>query len=112
MRPRPLSQRSNLLLLLAFPLLHWLLSLPANVIWQPPAGLRFGLLLLLPRRYWLLMAIWLELAYRLVGQAGEWRGLAAFTAGHPQLVPVDGSDVAFSHLQCLADHVLATGLGP
>lgn len=80
MRPRPLSQRSNLLLLLAFPLLHWLLSLPANVIWQPPAGLRFGLLLLLPRRYWLLMAIWLELAYRLVGQAGEWRGLAAFTA--------------------------------
>ncbi len=64
----------------SYPLLHNLLMLPANMVWHPPAGLRFALLMLLPMRWWLPMTIGLELWYRLLGTGGEWRGLAASAA--------------------------------
>jgi two-component system sensor histidine kinase UhpB len=78
--------KSNLLpagrtwwLLASYAPLHWLLLLPANVVWHPPAGLRFAWLVLLPMRWWLPAAIWLELFYRL-NDAGGWRGVVPFLA--------------------------------
>jgi len=70
----------NLLLVALYPVLHGLLLLPANVVWHPPAGLRFALMMLLPPRWWLPMVAWLALSHELVGPAGDWRGIAAFTA--------------------------------
>lgn len=67
------------LLLASYAPLHWLLLLPANVVWHPPAGLRFAWLVLLPMRWWLPLAIWLELFYLLVG-LGEPRGVLPFLA--------------------------------
>jgi two-component system sensor histidine kinase UhpB len=72
----PPSSRTWLLLASYAPL-HWLLLLPANVVWHPPAGLRFAWLVLLPMRWWLPAAIWLEVCYALVGADG-WRGLLPF----------------------------------
>ena len=53
----------NLLLFLAYPLANWVVIAVADVIWQPVAGLRFALALLLPRRWWLPLWLWGELGF-------------------------------------------------
>ena len=70
MKPSP----RNLLLFLAYAPLHWLFLQFASVIWHPPAGWRFAVLLLMPPRWWLPLAVVLDLFYRVVGGAEDWRG--------------------------------------
>jgi two-component system sensor histidine kinase UhpB len=53
----------HLLLFLAYPLANWLAIAFSDVIWQPVAGLRFALPLLLPRRWWLPLWMWGELGF-------------------------------------------------
>jgi two-component system sensor histidine kinase UhpB len=53
----------NLLLFLAYPLASWAVIGFADVIWQPVAGLRFALALLLPKRWWLPLWLWGELGF-------------------------------------------------
>lgn len=79
MKPMRPTLREQWLLLAAYAPLHFLLLLPANVVWHPPAGLRFAWLVLLPMRWWLPLAIWLELFYQLRGGT-DWRGLLPFLA--------------------------------
>ena len=82
MNPALPSWGKNLALLAAFAPLHWLSLLPANVIWHPPAGVRFAWLLLLPARWWLPLALWLEIFYRLIDRWGSssGRGVIPFFA--------------------------------
>ena len=64
----------NLLLFLAYAPLHWCFMQFASVIWHPPAGWRFAVLLLMPPRWWLPLAVVLELFYRAIGGGDDWRG--------------------------------------
>lgn len=82
MKPALPEWGKYLIVLAAYAPLHWLSLIPANVIWHPPAGVRFAWLLLLPPRWWLPMAIWLQVFYRLIGRwdEGSWLGLVPFLA--------------------------------
>lgn len=70
----------NLLLFLAYPLANWVLLGLSNVIWQPVAGSRFAMPLLLPMRWWLPLWVWDEVSSHVLDSIrdGYWHGLWAY----------------------------------